>query len=124
MKRLLLIVATLVGILMMHGGVAASACSGMATGSGSMPMTGGSIAPDHTPAPPQPASKGHLQATCLSPSPPAAVAAPQRQLDHASVAPSAAGDLAVAPRLGWPPEREPPRLRQRDPTDGLGVLRI
>jgi len=124
MRRLVLIAATLFGILVMHGGVGTSACSEPAMDGGVVAMTGGDMAAHHMPAAPQQPAQDHQQAGCLAVPPSTATAAQQRQHDRGNAAASTAVQLTVVLQLAGPTGREPPRSRQLDPTDGLGVLRI
>jgi len=87
-------------------------------------MTGGDMAAHHMPAAPQQPDQDHQQAGCLALPPSTAAAAQQPQEDRGDAAASSAVQLTVARQLAGPTGREPPRSRQLDPTDGLGVLRI
>ena len=120
MKRLLVVLATLVGILAMHGGVGTPARAQTATVT-TAAMPGMPSMPDAPTMPAVPAPD-HQQATCASPLPPSAIAAPR--LTHHRTTPAAADGLpATVAAPGRPSGREPPRPRQLARMS-LGVLRI
>lgn len=127
MRRLLLVVSLLFGLLAMHGGLGTIGCSSSPhdqMAMVSLPATATSdMSLHHTPAQPVQAPDPLVMPSCLAPLPPSGLHVPLPVLLAVLTLTIAVSLLPLGRRSGRPTGREPPRPRWLDPINGWGVLR-